>query len=178
MGKSLIIKDADFSQVSVSKFLYNVPDSVFNYRGSNYVLGNMPFITQYNTYYRGIDLYGIKLNVKVPGKLTIGKCKRPVSGSLADEIVISESFEINTKEIGVQLLNFPKIMKFSDDEYLCLGTASNKANDTLQAVFLNTDDGYNASDLNSEYGSQAFFYMGNGKVIPSGSFLLFDLCTL
>lgn len=170
MGKQIVIKDADFSNVAVSekKYLYNISDDDFlNIQNSISNLDFVPYIIKNQQKLRNKELTGIRLNVSVIGKFTLYKCSQlPINDTPSGTIQFTKLFILSTNKLGIQNINFPSKVILNNNEYIVIGSEYNIDKDTLKFKYdKNSNTDYNTEFMGLNIGSSSYVTSINQKLL-------------
>lgn len=127
MGKKLIIKGADFSEVAVEtyikQYLYGIPDSQMNGNGTwNPVALGFSLANQ--SVLQGKTIHGIRMKVDTVGSITISKATsvNPNTASLMTEVAHGA-----VTSTGIKDIEFDVPVELGSGEYLIISSATLKS---------------------------------------------------
>lgn len=132
MGKSIIVKGADFSAVAVAvrekQYVYNIPDSDLaagEFNVNPHALG-FSQVTPTPTY--NLTLDGVRADVKVVGSINVYKASSP-NPSAASEMTLVATLFANS--LGVQDIDFSVPVTLGASECLIFGDYMNASGGEL-----------------------------------------------
>lgn len=124
MGKKLIVKGADFSEVAVEtgvkQYLYGIPDSQMS--GSNlWTASSLGFSLAEQSVLQGKTIHGIRMNVSSVGSITISKATivNPNTASLMTEVAHGA-----VTSTGIKDIEFDVPVELHSGEYLIISAAT------------------------------------------------------
>ena len=170
MGKSIIVKGADFSEVAVAvrekQYVYNILDSEMlngEYDVNNVALG-FSQVTPAPT--QRLTLGGVRAYVKTVGTLNIYKASLP-NPSAASQMTLVATLHANS--LGVQDIDFSEPVTLGANDCLIFGDYKNASGGTLKFTYTRR--------ANSS-GWEFYYFVGGTDVLTlAGQKMLVDFYT-
>ena len=126
MGKKLVVKGADFSEVAIEtrtkQYLYGVPDSQMNGR-NQWNLNSLGFSLIEQSVLQGKTIYGMRMNVDTSGTITISKSSI-VNPTISSSLVVVAHAIANST--GIVDMAFDVPIELGSGEYLIISAATAK----------------------------------------------------
>lgn len=127
MGKKLIVKGADFSEVAIEtrikQYLYGVPNSQMN---GNYAwnLNSLGYSLIEQSVLQGETIYGMRMNVDTTGTITISKSSIVNPTTTSSLVEVAHAVANST---GIVDIAFDVPIELGSGEYLIISAATAKA---------------------------------------------------
>lgn len=170
MGKKLIIKGADFSEVAVEvgvvrNFIYNISDAQMSGASDlwNHSSGGFSVLDQSALQGKTID--GVRLNVHTAGTVKIYKATAVNPKSMSAMTLVSS---MTARSEGIQNIDFDTPVSLGAGEFIVFGDANNVGGNTLRAK-------YHGSGGTSLPYQQKFYYKCGQSGAGTASTASFDV---
>ncbi len=125
MGKKLVVKGADFSEVAIEtrtkQYLYGVPNSQMN--GNPWNLNSLGFSLIEQSVLQGKTIYGMRMNVDKAGTITISKSSIVNPTTSSSLVVVAHAVANST---GIVDMAFDVPIELGSGEYLIISAATAK----------------------------------------------------
>lgn len=170
MGKSIIVKGADFSAVAVvvreKQYVYNIPDSDLSNGEHDVATAALGFSQVTPAPTQGITVDGVRADVKAVGTLNIYKASLP-NPSDASQMTLVATLYANS--LGVQDIDFSESVTLGANDSLIFGDYQNASGGSLKFTYTNRA---------SSSGWEFYYFVGGANVRTlAGQKMLVDFYT-
>ena len=136
MGKSIIVKGADFSAVAVvvreKQYVYNIPDSDMSDGEFDVNYGALGFSQVTPAPTQGLTLDGVRADVSAVGTLNIYKASLPNPSSASEMTLVAT---LNANSLGIQDIDFSEPVTLGANDCLIFGDYKNASGGSLKFTY-------------------------------------------